>query len=89
MLIDTNYDGELSPVESDPRLQELVMRQRKVMSELTSRQAQEYVRLALTIRKELQAQDESGTPACITCGKPLTVDDPAVTTLGPRCARHF
>jgi hypothetical protein len=28
-------------------------------------------------------------PACLTCGKPLTDDDPVVTTLGPRCAKHF
>lgn len=28
-------------------------------------------------------------PRCITCGEPLTDDDPVVTTLGPRCAKHF
>ena len=26
---------------------------------------------------------------CLTCGKPLTADDPVVTTLGPRCREHF
>lgn len=29
------------------------------------------------------------TRGCITCGKPLTDEDPAVTTLGPRCKEHF
>lgn len=54
MMIDVHYEGDLSDVERDPRLLELAMRQRKAMSELTARQAQEYVRLALTIRKELR-----------------------------------
>jgi hypothetical protein len=26
---------------------------------------------------------------CIKCGRPLTDDDPVVTTLGPRCRRCF
>ena len=28
-------------------------------------------------------------PRCLTCNTPLTGDDPVVTTLGPRCRRHF
>jgi hypothetical protein len=28
-------------------------------------------------------------PCCLNCGVTLTAADPAVTTLGPRCARHF
>jgi hypothetical protein len=58
MMIDVTWEGELSEVESDPRIQELAFRQRKALFEFTSRQAQEYVRVALTIRKELQAKKE-------------------------------
>lgn len=28
-------------------------------------------------------------PCCVRCGVPLTADDPAVTTLGPRCRKHW
>jgi hypothetical protein len=58
MMIDSPaYEGELSDVESDPRLQELAMRQRIVSRDLSARQAQDYVILALKIRKELAARD--------------------------------
>jgi len=49
------HDEPLTEIEQDPRLQELVMRQHKAMSWLTSRHAQEYVRLALIIRKEKES----------------------------------
>ena len=55
MMIDVTWEGELSEVESDPRIQELAFRQRKALFEFTSRQAQEYVRV--------RAHDPQGTPS--------------------------
>jgi len=49
--------GELSAVERDPRLQELTMRQHKALPAFIARQSQEYVRVALTIRKELDNKE--------------------------------
>jgi len=54
--VDTQWYGDLSDVERDPRMLELAIRQRKAASEFSSKQAQEYVRLALNIRKELRRE---------------------------------
>lgn len=56
MLIHHVYEGDLSEVERDPRILELVMRQRKQLVELTARHSQDYVILALTVRKELRQE---------------------------------
>jgi hypothetical protein len=48
----TEYEDELSDVDLDPRLVDLVIRQKKALTAFHARQAQAYVRLALTIRKE-------------------------------------
>jgi len=62
-LFEPTFHGDLSDVEQDPRLLELAMRQRKALSAFTARQAQEYVRVALTIRKELHpTTTERNTP---------------------------
>jgi hypothetical protein len=52
-LFEPLYEGDLSDVESDPRMLEFAMRQRKAHSAFTAKQAQQYVQKALTIRKEL------------------------------------
>lgn len=57
-LIDPHYWGELSEVQRDPRLMELAMRQHIARSEFSAKQAQEFVRLALTIRKELDRKEK-------------------------------
>ena len=40
----------------------------------------------LALREQLANEQ---APKCVTCGVTLTADDPAVTTLGPRCRKHF
>lgn len=59
-LFEPEYHGELSEVDTDPRLVELVIRQRKALSAFTARQAQEYVRVAATIRREMNATTNRG-----------------------------
>jgi len=45
--------GDPTEIELDPRYVDLVIRQAKALSAFTSTQAQERLRLALTIRKEV------------------------------------
>jgi hypothetical protein len=53
-LIETFFEEDLSDVETDPRVLEFVMRQRKAAVAFSAYQAQRYVIFALNIRKELQ-----------------------------------
>jgi hypothetical protein len=55
-LFEPEYHGELSEVDMDPRLVELVIRQRKALSAFTARQAQEYVRVAAIIRRDMKRE---------------------------------
>ena len=55
-LFEPEYHGDLSFVEQDPRLLDLAMRQHKASSAFIARQSQEFVRVALTIRRELLDQ---------------------------------
>jgi hypothetical protein len=55
-LFEPEYHGELSEVDTHPRLVELVIRQRKALSAFTARQAQEYVRVAAIIRRDLRRE---------------------------------
>jgi hypothetical protein len=56
------YDlGDLSDVERDPRMLEFAMRQRKAASAFSARQAQDYVRFAVSLRKELAAKTNNST----------------------------
>jgi len=51
-LFEPEYHGELSDIDLDPRLIELVIRQHKARSAFSARQSQEYVRVAAIIRRE-------------------------------------
>ena len=52
-LFEPEYHGELSEIDLDPRLVELVIRQHKARVAFSARQSQEYVRMAVMIRREL------------------------------------
>lgn len=60
-LFEPEYHGELSDIDLDPRLVELVIRQHKARSAFSARQAQEYVRVAATIQRERRAKQDQPT----------------------------
>ena len=58
-LFEPEYHGELSEIDLDPRLVELVIRQHKARVAFSARQSQEYVRVAAMIRREKTRKEET------------------------------
>jgi hypothetical protein len=57
-LFEPTYHGELTEVETHPVMLELAMRQHKALVAFIARQSQEWVRVALTLKQELQANQQ-------------------------------